>query len=329
VGNFQYEAGRTVDINRLPIYVYANPANLVNNTAVNNNSLRPVYGKFPGMGSVTQFIPNLYAQSLLYHAMQLNVQRRLTKGLQMGFAYTLASGNGYTGYDSYTDELGGKDAIHNRYWGPTAENRKHNLVVNYSYNIPTFTNMPVIKQLLSDWQVSGVTRMLSGSAVTPSCTSNNSGIANTNPSLTDSFFTNAATSRCDLVGDPFAFTPDTSLPFADQAHFNTAALRMAAPNGSVGDFGNSPTGILRNPGWHEWDLTLARRFPVNVLGRKNSGVKLQFQAYNIFNEVQFTTLNASYTFTGTGNATNTNANLGKYTATTPPRQMGLTARFDW
>ena len=324
VGNFQYDGGRTVDVNRLPIYVYADPANLVNNAPINNNSLRQVYGQYPGMGSVTQYVPDLYNKSLVYHAMQLNVQRRLTNGLQMGLSYTLAKGEGYTGYDPYTDQLGGEQAIHDRYWGPTAEDRRHNFVVNYSYDIPTLSKVPVVKQILSDWQVSGVTRILSGAAVTPTCTSNNPGVANSNPSLTDGI-----TSRCDVVGDPFAFTPDTSLPFAAQAHFNTAAFVMASPTNGVGDFGNSGTGILRNPTWHEWDLTLARRFPINLMGRKNSGVKLQFQAYNLFNEVQFTTLEARYTFTGAGNLTNTRTTIGQYTATTPPRQMGVTARLDW
>jgi hypothetical protein len=73
------------------------------------------------------------------------------------------------------------------------------------------------------------------------------------------------------------------------------------------------------------------------MGRKNSGIKLQFQAYNVFNEVQFTNMNATFNFTGTNNATNSNANIGKYVAsgdglaagTIAPRTMGLTARFDW
>ena len=50
VGNFQYEAGRTVDVNRLPLYVYGNSANLVNNAPLNANSLRQVYGTFPAWG---------------------------------------------------------------------------------------------------------------------------------------------------------------------------------------------------------------------------------------------------------------------------------------
>ena len=119
VGNFTNESGRTVDINRLPLYVYGNPANLVNNAPVNANSLRQVYGPYPGMGSVTAFVPDLYGETLRYNAMQLQVVRRLSKGLSMGMSYTLAKGEGYTGYDPYTDEIGGEEAIRARYWGPT------------------------------------------------------------------------------------------------------------------------------------------------------------------------------------------------------------------
>src|SRR5205814_5866064 len=158
------------------LHVYGNPINLVNNAPVNNNSLRAVYGQYPGMGSVTAFVPNLYPQSLKYNGLQLNVVRRLSKGLQMGMAYTLSKAEGYqqsntfgVGYDPYTDAIGGEAAIKARYWGPTPEDRRHNLAVNYSYNIPTASNKPVLKQVLSDWQISGVTRLQSGQAVTPTC----------------------------------------------------------------------------------------------------------------------------------------------------------------
>jgi hypothetical protein len=353
VGNFAHEPGRTVDMNRLPIYVYGDPNNLVNNAPLNANSLRGVYGQYPGMGSVSVYVPDLYTESLRYNAMQLNVVRRLSKGLQMGVSYTLAKGVGYNpsntfgvGYDPYTDQIGGEQAIRARYWGPTPDDRRHNLVVNYSYDIPSFFSTPVVKQILSNWQISGVTRLLSGRAVTPSCTSNNSGIANTNPSLTDGFWASGtssnarATQRCDLTGEPIfsGYTVDPNVPFPDQPHFNLAAFRMPQPNGSVGNFGNSGVGILRDPTWHEWDLTLSRRFPLAFGGHKNAGIKLQFQAYNVFNEVQFTTLNADFTFTGPNNSVINSADTGKYVATggsnlaagtIPPRTLGLTARIDW
>jgi hypothetical protein len=334
VGNFTWNHGRSVDDNRLPLYVYADPNNLVNNAPVAVNSLRYQYGKYPGMGSVTAYFPGLYNKTLQYNAVQMQVQRRLTTGLQMGFSYTLAKGEGYTGYDPYTDQLGGEAALHARYWGPTTDDRRHNISATWSYDIPTWTETPVIKQLLSDWQFSGIFRMLSGQAITPTCTSNNAGINNSNPSLTDGI-----TSRCEYTGAPLFvdYTGDPNIPEADRPHFNLAAFRMPQPNGSVGNFGDVGVGILRHPTWHEWDMTLSRRFPINLMGRKNSGVRLRWEIYNVFNEVQFTNMNASFTFTGTNNATNNNANTGKYTATgttlaagtITPRVMALTLKFDW
>ena len=94
------------------------------------------------------------------------------------------------------------------------------------------------------------------------------------------------------------------------------------PNGSVGNFGNSPLGVLRHPSWSNWDFTLARR--VRLGGRAN--LRVQIQVYNLFNQVQFIALNADYLFGATGN---TSPDTGKYTATTNPRNVGITLRFDF
>ncbi len=81
--------------------------------------------------------------------MQMSVQRRLTKGLQMGMAYTLSKSEGMQGWDFMTEELGGKQGLRDRYYGPPAGNpngvqdgrqdRRHVVVVNYSYMIPNPT----------------------------------------------------------------------------------------------------------------------------------------------------------------------------------------------
>src|SRR5690349_13802716 len=64
---------------------------------------------------------------------------------------------------------------------------------------------------------------------------------------------------------------------------------------TVGNFGNAPKGILRNPGWTISDLTLARRFSVPALGR-DANARVQLQLYNIFNSVQFTRMTADLQF---------------------------------
>ena len=97
VGNFIQKDYRTQAAEPLPLYVYADPKYQFNGAEISANYIRT---KFPGMGSITDTVNDV--TSLQYHSLQLSVQRRLSKGLQMGMAYTLAKGMGMQGYDDYT-----------------------------------------------------------------------------------------------------------------------------------------------------------------------------------------------------------------------------------
>jgi hypothetical protein len=333
VGNFILNDYRTVPAEDLPLFVYSDPKNQFNGAEISANYLRV---KYPSTGNITDTVNDM--TSLQYNSMQISVQRRLSKGLQMGVAYTLSKGMGLQGYDNYTANpgitmanvggsavVGGPDAINARYWGPTSTDRKHNLVVNYSYRIPnTLKSTTIAKWIVADWQISGVTKFISGTVANPTCSSTNAGVANTDPSYT------AVSVRCQLTGAPlfsgYTVDPDP----LNAMHFNPAAFAMAAPvSATVGNFGNTPLGLLRNPSWSNWDITLERRFPVPALGRR-AGARLQIQAYNVFNQVEWTTMNTTLQFTGTNNSVlNSAATVGRYTAVNPPRQIGLTVRFDF
>ena len=289
------------------------------------------------MGSINRTYADV--NSLRYNAMQLQVQRRLSQGLQLGMAYTLAKGEGRRGWDPYTEQLGGEDALRARYWAPTDVDRRHNLVVNYSYEVPNPFRGAVLRHVLGNWQVSGVTKFLSGIAVTPVCSSNNAGIANTDPSLSGLGTGAAVTAvRCMLVGDPNSGFERHSDP-SQRVNFNLGAFAMAQPlSATQGNLGNTPLGILRNPSWSNWDITLAKRIPLNI--GKNGQIRLQFQAYNVFNQVQFTSIattpgtngagnTITMQFTGPNNSTLNSTTAGRYTQTTPPRQLGLTMRLDF
>ena len=160
--------------------------------------------------------------TLNYNAMQLSVQRRLNRGLQMGLAYTLSKSEGIQGYDWATEELFGEQGLRDRYYGPptvttaqltnitgvTRADRRHVLVFNYSYEIPTL-NLPVLKQLLGDWEASGVTQFNTGNALDPICGTTLGGVANIDPSLSGVFRAgttiadlNNTNSRCELTGEP-------------------------------------------------------------------------------------------------------------------------------
>ncbi len=301
---------RNKTINNIPVNAYGKPQNLFNNEAIAENLLRRDY---PGVGSISYLATD--DDILNYNAMQVSVQRRLTKGLQMGMAYTLSKSEGMQGWDFVTEELYGKQGLRDRYYGPPAGNptgvqdgrqdRRHVVVVNYSYMIPgALQNVAVLKHVLRDWEASGVSTFMTGSNVNPTCGEDLSGVANNDPSLS------GVGVRCELVpgqniDDIPAWTGDPNKHDAFRPHFNPAAFRRPLPNGAEGNLGNAVQGQLRHPGWQNWDFTLARRIPVNI-GRGGS-IRVQAQFYNVFDLVQFQRLAASYTFAASGNTNTTTA----------------------
>jgi len=358
VGNFgrHYYQGKTV--NNIPVDAYASPANLFNNDSINSNFLRR---NFQGIGALT-YVTSDYV-GLNYNSLQISAQRRLSHGLQFGGAYTLAKGQGMRGWDFRTEETGGDAALRAFYYGPLAVNaentasdqgqeRRHVGVLNYSYQIPSVEKNAILKALFSNWEASGVTTIVSGDAINPVCNGGGSqnaagsapnGIANTDPSLS------GVGTRCELVAgqninDIGAYST-SGIAFEDQMHYNVNALQRPLPlntpfsqggtlgPGAVGNVGNFPYGGLRNPGWWNWDFTLARRIPVKM-GSRTGNARLQLQFYNLFNQVEFNRVGATYAFSS-ANATggfgggNTNTSTGKYTLTQNPYNFSITIRFDY
>ena len=258
----------------------------------------------------------------------------------MGLAYTLAKGEGWTGWSPEVLEADPTGALNKlRFWGPTDNDRTHNLTVNYSYMIPNATpDTPIVKWLLGDWQVSGVTKYLSGTATQPNCTSNNAGIAT--PTRRSRLVHTAA---CVFTGEPvFEVTRDPNLAEEDQLHFNPRAFAMATPlSATVGNFGDVPRGIFRHPGWWNWDMTLRAPLPGTAAGRmarrcasscrsttSSTWCSSPIWTRNLHSRTTRTCPgvdNLLQTSTTTGRYTSTNNNIG----TTPPRQIGLTLRLDF
>jgi hypothetical protein len=318
---------REIPLNPIPLYAYADPKNQFNGEALDANFLRTAYR---GMGEVGDVVSGV--DSLTYHSLQLKAERRLAGGLQFGAAYTYSRAEGMQGYDPYTEQLGGEEALRARYWGPTELDRPHNLVVHYSYMIPNPTpNTPVLKAVLGDWLVAGVTKFLSGAPANPTCSSNNSGLANADPTLTGlaEITGEDASARCMLTGDPvdsgFTVDPDPAVA----VHFNPNAFAMAQPfSPTEGNFGNAPLNMLRHPSWSSWDLTLERRFPLRMLS-PSANVRVQFQAYNLFNQVEFIELDADFDFTGPNNSVINSTDTGRYVDVIPPRILALTFRVEF
>ena len=297
VYNNARDARQSLLINPIPEFAYANPANIFNNTEINANLLRTAY---PGMGSITQTSDSL--SSLNYNALQAQAQHRLQHGVQFGVSYTFSKALGTQGWDNYHSQRAW-------FYGPLTNDRTHVLAINYSYNLPApSSRLGVVKHVLDNWVLSGVTVFSSGAPVTPSCTSLSAGPANSDPSLS------GGGARCQEIANPNAFTQSF------YTNFNTAAFTLAPP----GTFGNIGENTLRQPFWSNWNVALQKIVRVGKEGKYR--VSARIEAFNVFNHTEFSTIGTTITLLGT---TNTNTQTGQYTATYSPRQMATTLRFEF
>jgi hypothetical protein len=290
-----------IQLNPVPYQAYANPANLFNNTEINSNLLRTAY---PGMGAISYVSFGLSAVN--YHALQTSVQHRASHGLAFGGAYTFSKALGTQGLDPYNN-------TRQWYYGPLNHDRTHLASWNFAYTVPTFgAQSKIVKAVLGNWTMSGIGIVTTGAPVTPTCSST-AAFPYSDPGLTGTGNNSISGVRCEVVGDRKAFTQDF------YHNFNTAAFGLAP----IGTFGNTGIGVLRQPTWWNLDAALDKRVSLG----ERAALRLRFQAFNIFNHTEFSSMGSTFQWNAAG--ANLNTVTGQYTATKNPRQMALTARVEF
>ncbi len=286
--------GQTQNLNTLPYGArfLAQNQDATTGRPLPDNFFRPL----PGYNNIT-FQDNAYSSN--YHALLVSLNRRLGKSLQFGLAYTYSKYLDYTGIPLYRPL---------RVWsyGLDAADQTHNLVVNYSFDIPRASRLlpnPVVRVLFDNWQLSGISGFVSGSP------------SSVGFSTTDSTDQTGGGDgqRVNLVGNAGA-GGNTFYKW-----FNTAAF--ARPG--RGDFGNAAKVVVRLPGVNNWDIALSKKFPV---GEKRN-FQLRWEAYNAFNHTQYSGLDTTARFDPAGNQVN--ARFAQVTATRSPRIMQASLRFNF
>ena len=190
--------------------------------------------------------------------------------------------------------------------------RRHNLAVNYSYDVPGLSqhwDNAIVRGVFDNWQISGVTSALSGRPLF---------IGYSIAGVSD--LTGGAgagvDSRVDIVCDPNLSNGDRT---PDRA-FATECI--AAPSLASNRVGTSVDEVL-GPGYINWDITFAKYVPFGT-GKR---VTFRIELYNAFNNVQFSAVQTNATFNAAGQQTSTT--FGNYTAARDARRIQLTARVDF
>jgi hypothetical protein len=262
-----------------------------------DNFFRPL----PGYNNVT-LTDNAYTSN--YHALLLSLNRRFAKGLQFGLAYT---------YSKFMDQgTNGTQTTMPVYrplrtwsYGLDTSDQTHNVTINFTYAIPVgeyLSSKRLVRYTLGGWQLSGIAQFVSGTPAFVTFTTTDS------TDLTGG----GDGQRVNVVGDA------NSVSSSFYQWFNQAAFARPGKN----DPGNAGKFALRNPGVNNFDLALAKQFP---LKSEKQYVQLRWEAYNAFNHTQYATLDTAAKFDPNGVQTNTR--FGQVISTRTPRVMQGSLRF--
>jgi hypothetical protein len=261
-----------------------------------------------------------------YNALQVQANRRFSKRLQFGAAYTFSRSRDYTSNNETGTGANMQVATYQDrdVWnfGLSAFDQTHVAVINYTWDLPKASalwNNAVIRGVFDNWQISGLSIFSSGNPVNVTFTTVDSaditgggdtsrfaGGAGTSP-------TAAGTGVPLLVGNP-------NLPSGSRGltqWFNSSAFARPLR----GNPGSAPKDAVRGPGVNNSDITIFKNIPLASGQRR---LQLRWEIYNVFNHTQFATVDAGARFDAQGNQVN--ARFGQVITTRSPRIMQVAIR---
>lgn len=240
-----------------------------------------------------------------YHSMQVQANRRFTRGLQFGAAWTWSKSMDYGSNDWASIAQQAPRKVWN--YGRSDFHRTHIVQINALWEVPGLTRWlknKVAGAIGDHWQLSGIASFVSGAP---------SGL-----SLT-------TTTGLDIPGGGDGVRPivlsNPSLPKNQRSlmrYFRPDVFAIPA----LGTFGNAARNLLTGPGINNFDLSATKSIPI----REKYRFQLRFEAYNAFNHTQFSSMNTVAQFNpGTGQQVN--AALGTITGARTPRVGQASLRF--
>jgi hypothetical protein len=221
-----------------------------------------------------------------YHSLQVTLERRFSKGLTVLASYTWSKSLDdlppsqtlqANGAGSFSEPIYVTGFSRFEY-GPSVFDRTHRFVVSYVWQAPRLKGSPwYLKQTVGGWQLSGILTAQTGDAFTV--------YAGTDRSATNGKDRAVVTSdlhggdaclgalNCRTWFNPSAFAPP--LPAVGTPTDQYAAYPFK--------YGNAGKDSVRGPGFFNWDIGLAKDFPLS------EALTLQFRGefFNAFNHVNY------------------------------------------
>jgi hypothetical protein len=265
------------------------------NTAGNAQARAP----FRGVAVGGAFLQDESTAQSVYHSMQLNLARRLARGLQFQASYTFSKsldnasgGGGGAGTNGLLDPatnfetaviIGDQlDARANR--GLSNFDRPHRFTSSFVWQLPPFAKRTKIgRALFSGWQITGIVTAMSGLPIDIIDTGAATFYFGVNGGGARPNFVTGLSPTADIPRgyyfNPFAFS--RPIVRADQIIPSSNGTARAGKDGT--DFGNVGRNSLRGPNQFNTDFSIGKRFRL----REEKNIELRADFFNLFNNVNY------------------------------------------
>jgi len=250
-----------------------------------NQAVSPAYGGdyaagtyggpfFPGFADLTapglgSFLMESNSNSS-YNSLQVTINKRLAKGLQMLLSYTYShSLDDYSGSDVSDITLIPGDMVNEHNYASSDFDRRQRFVGSYLYNLPDFYHgdSGFAKRVANSWSFSGIVTLQSG--VPFSIYGEDSAFQATMADLVPGR-TIASAIKSGSVNSRLG------------EYFDTSAFAVPITLGDLG-FGTLGRNILRGPKQINTDLAIVKTIPI----REHQNVEFRSEFFNLFNNVNF------------------------------------------
>jgi hypothetical protein len=257
----------------------------------------PRAARLPYPNAVPTFSQTANTEWSNYNSGFVRLEQRVCRGLSVMSAYT---------YSKMLDVTGPGQSMYNRAIerALASNDVRHNFITGFVDDLPVgrgrFVNLtnPAANFILGGWQLNGIVNFRSGLPYSIS----------TAGDLAD---VGTGGQRANVTGSaPVKLDPRVSgLRGLDPAAYSLPAR---------GTFGTAGRNTQPGFGVNQWDVSLAKNFPIALLGEAGR-LQLRFEWFNLFNHTQF----------ANPNATLNTPTFGLVTGAADPRILQIAGRLQW